>query len=301
MAVSPQRPIKPAATPAAPTNVLVVGVGGQGVIMISKVLAQLCQQQGYQVKQSEVHGMAKRGGVVFSHVRFGEKVWSPTIPQGEADVLLAMEWAEGLRWLSYLHPQRGIFIADVKQMPPPFAYRERQRGAASGYHPESVADLTRRLPNSLAIDATGMARRLGNERVANTILLGALATSFSFPKEEWLAVIKSFVPPRTIELNCQAFEQGWEWATLPRDPAIREVGGITENGAVPPAALGQVRLEIIEAWCKGCDICVKMCPERCLFLNHRHVAELTHAAACTGCRICEMLCPDLAIRVHLEP
>jgi indolepyruvate ferredoxin oxidoreductase beta subunit len=170
MAVSPQRPIKSAATPSAPTNVLVVGVGGQGVIMISKVLAQLCQQQGYQVKQSEVHGMAKRGGVVFSHVRFGEKVWSPTIPQGEADVLLAMEWAEGLRWLSYLHPQRGIFIADMKQIPPPFAYRERQRGAASGYHPESVADLTRRLPNSLAIDATGMAKRLGNERVANTIV-----------------------------------------------------------------------------------------------------------------------------------
>ncbi|MEE9534729.1 MAG: 2-oxoacid:acceptor oxidoreductase family protein, partial [Acidimicrobiia bacterium] len=104
-------------TSSAPTNVLVVGVGGQGVIMVSKVLAQLCQQQGYQVKQSEVHGMAKRGGVVFSHVRFGNRVWSPTIPQGEVDILLALEWAEGQRWLPYLNPKSGKLIADIKRIP----------------------------------------------------------------------------------------------------------------------------------------------------------------------------------------
>ena len=79
------------------TNVMITGVGGQGVIMVSKVLAMLCQSQGYQVKQSEVHGMAKRGGAVFSHVRFGREVHSPTIPVGQADILLALEWAEGLR------------------------------------------------------------------------------------------------------------------------------------------------------------------------------------------------------------
>jgi len=124
VAVFPQRITPQTNHVSVPTNVLVVGVGGQGVIMISKVLAQLCQLQGYQVKQSEVHGMAKRGGVVFSHVRFGAKVWSPTIPLGEADILLALEWAEGQRWLPYLNQERGKFIADIKQIPPPFATLE---------------------------------------------------------------------------------------------------------------------------------------------------------------------------------
>jgi indolepyruvate ferredoxin oxidoreductase beta subunit len=284
------------------TNVLVVGVGGQGVLMISKVLAQVCQEQGYQVKQSEVHGMAKRGGVVFSHVRFGDQVWSPTIPQGEADILLALEWAEGLRWLPYLHPQRGRFIADLKQIPPPFAYRDRQRGARPGYNPETVAEITRRLPHSITIDATGMATVLGNERVANTILLGALATSLSFPYDAWLAVLQHSVPSKTVELNCQAFQQGWEWATSPPALAAGQANAVTPGGTgvVLPTKLGQVTLEIIEAWCKGCDICVKMCPERCLVLNGRRVVELTEPLACTGCRICEMLCPDLAIRVYVS-
>ena len=93
----------------APVNVLIVGVGGQGVILVSKVLAALAQARGLAVKQSEVHGMAKRGGSVFSHVRFGDQVYSPTIPRGEADVLVALEWAEGLRWLPFLRPGAGIF------------------------------------------------------------------------------------------------------------------------------------------------------------------------------------------------
>ena len=91
----------------APTNVLIVGVGGQGVIMVSKVLASLCQRHGFDVKQSEVHGMAKRGGSVFSHVRFGAEVFSPTIPRGETDILVALEWAEGLRWLDHLKRDSG--------------------------------------------------------------------------------------------------------------------------------------------------------------------------------------------------
>ena len=124
---------------AATRNVLVVGVGGQGVIMISKVLALVCQMQGYSVKQSEVHGMAKRGGSVFSHVRYGGEVWSPTIPQGEADVLLALEWAEGLRWLPYLRPETGVFISDTQQVVPPFACRNRSIGAELAYAKETPA------------------------------------------------------------------------------------------------------------------------------------------------------------------
>jgi indolepyruvate ferredoxin oxidoreductase beta subunit len=282
----------------APTNVLVVGVGGQGVVMVSKVLAQLCQGQGYEVKQSEVHGMAKRGGVVFSHVRFGRKVWSPTIPKGEADILLALEWAEGQRWLPYLNRERGRFIVDLRKIPPPFSCRDRTRGAPSGYNPEGIEELTRQFPNSIVVDATGMAVELGNEKVANTILLGALSNYLTFPKQDWLTVLRASVPPKTMELNVLAFERGREWSQSPKlhveshpKPELTGFGG----------ALGPVSLDIIEAWCKGCDICVKMCPERCLVLNGREVVELTDPALCTGCRICEVLCPDFAIRVRLQP
>ena len=108
---------QPAAmTTGATRNIMIVGVGGQGVIMISKVMALLGQNQGLQVKQSEVHGMAKRGGIVFSHVRFGKEVWSPTIARGDADALIALEWAEGLRWLEHLKPGSGVFIADTRRI-----------------------------------------------------------------------------------------------------------------------------------------------------------------------------------------
>ena len=100
------------------TNVLIVGVGGQGVIMVSRVMARIGQLQGFDVKQSEVHGMAKRGGVVFSHVRFGHTVWSPTIPKGKANILVALEWAEGLRWLNYLKTGSGTGLWSTRQCCP---------------------------------------------------------------------------------------------------------------------------------------------------------------------------------------
>jgi indolepyruvate ferredoxin oxidoreductase beta subunit len=280
----------------ATTNVLIVGVGGQGVIMISKVLAELCQRQGHQVKQSEVHGMAKRGGGVFSHVRFGERVWSPTIPRGEADILLALEWAEALRWLNFLKPDKGTFIADTQHIVPPFACIDRRRGAADGYARETPGEILERVAKGYALDAGQMAAELGNQKVANTILLGALSTALDFPVEDWQTVLLRSVPPKTKDLNLQAFELGRDWvakaADAPSPPAVRLPPEALEGPAV------EVELEIIEAWCKGCDICVKMCPERCLALNAEQVAILTDAAACTGCGICEWLCPDFAIAVH---
>ena len=195
-----------------PVNVLVVGVGGQGVIMVSKVLATLCQRQGYQVKQSEVHGMAKRGGSVFSHVRFGETVYSPTIPLGEADVLVALEWAEGLRWLSYLKPDTGIFIADTQQIVPPFACRNRQHGAGSGYARETVADVIAQVANCYAINAGQIAQELGNSKAGNTLLLGMMSTTLDFPASDWRDVITMFAPPKTIDINMQAFDRGRQGA-----------------------------------------------------------------------------------------
>ena len=283
-----------------PVNVLIVGVGGQGVIMVSKVLASLCQQQGYEVKQSEVHGMAKRGGSVFSHVRFGEKVYSPTIPVGQADVLVALEWAEGLRWLPYLKPETGIFIADTQKIVPPFACRDRKHGAANGYAKETVADISEMIPNCYAADAGTTAAELGNARAANTLLLGMLSTTLDFPESEWRDIISKFVPPKTIDINMQAFDQGREWVER-YDPAALAQGQAEAGSVAQQPHQVQFELPVItEAWCKSCDICVKFCPERCLSLNENQVAELTKPELCTLCRICERLCPDFAISLNYK-
>ncbi len=280
-----------------PTNVLIVGVGGQGVIMVSKILARLSQMQGLQVKQSEVHGMAKRGGSVFSHIRFGEEVWSPTIPMGEADVVIGLEWAEGLRWLRYLKLDTGTFISDTKRIVPPFSCRDRTHHAHHGYAHHTVAEIVDQVPRAFAPDATGMATELGNDRVANTILLGIMSTVMDFPVESWREVLPEFVPPKTLETNLKAFEAGRKWTTQEHDPDLHD-------SSIPVKRVQKmhrrVRLDITDEWCKSCDICVKMCPERCLALNERQIARLVNPEACTGCRVCEWLCPDFAIAVHVD-
>ena len=291
------------AAAANPKNVLIVGVGGQGVIMVSKVLATLCQVHGFDVKQSEVHGMAKRGGAVFSHVRFGERVYSPTIPRGEADVLLALEWAEAMRWLPYLDQKKGTFIADTQQIIPPFACRDRKRGAKLAYSNENVAQIIEAVPQSYALDAVEIATKLGVARAANTVLLGALSTALEFSEEAWREVIARFVPPKTVTANLLAFEQGQLWATdfdqqsRPEfaSEAIDQVTTV-QNRETLVEDLSMVEIEA--AWCKGCDICVRFCPEHCLRMNAQQIVEMAHAERCTGCRICEWLCPDFAITVH---
>ncbi len=285
-----------------PVNVLVVGVGGQGVIMVSKVLATLCQRQGYQVKQSEVHGMAKRGGSVFSHVRFGETVYSPTIPQGEADVLVAMEWAEGLRWLPYLKPETGIFIADTQQIVPPFACRDRKHGAGSGYARETVADVVARVANCYAVNAGQIAHQLGNTKAGNTLLLGMMSTTLDFPESDWRDVISMFAPPKTIDINMQAFDRGRRWVET-FDPANFDPGADAGLAAPIEEVEHEAEFElpvINRAWCKRCDICVKFCPERCLSLDHEQIAVLHAPEQCTLCRICERLCPDFAIELKYK-
>ncbi len=293
------RPAAAAAKAREPMNVLIVGVGGQGVIMVSKALAWLAQSKGFEVKQSEVHGMAKRGGTVFSHVRFGPQVWSPTIPKGEADILVALEWAEGLRWLPFLKPDTGIFICDTKRIVPPFACLNRRPGAPLRYSRETPAEVKAHVAEGYAIDATRMAEELGNERAANVVLIGALSTALDFSAADWEQALAEFVPKKTIAVNLQAFRRGRAW--------IEEARTAPPDTQTPPAGTPapahlpySVRLEITPEWCKSCDICVKLCPERCLRLNQERIVELAQPEKCTGCRLCELLCPDFAIRVHLD-
>ncbi|MBZ0129730.1 MAG: 2-oxoacid:acceptor oxidoreductase family protein [Rhodobacteraceae bacterium] len=284
-----------------PKNVLIVGVGGQGVIMVSKVLAQLSLNHGHDVKQSEVHGMAKRGGGVFSHVRFGPEVWSPTIAEGEADVVVALEWAEGLRWINYLNPETGTFIADCQRIVPPFACRNRFRGGEAAYAPETPEEIMEQVHAGYVLDATGMAERLGNLRAANTVLLGALSTALDFPEDDWLEVIGHFVPPNTIDINIAGFREGREWALAGNKRVAENAAGLHQSHVVIHQDRVTTTVEITEEWCKGCDICVKLCPERCLRLNDRLVAELALPDLCTGCRMCEWLCPDFAIAITNTP
>ncbi len=293
------RPATAAATARAPMNVLIVGVGGQGVIMVSKALASLAQSKGYEVKQSEVHGMAKRGGTVFSHVRFGPQVWSPTIPRGEADILVALEWAEGLRWLAYLKPDSGIFICDTKRIVPPFACLNRRPGSPLRYSRETPAEVKAHVAEGYAIDASHMAEKLGNERAANVVLIGALSTALDFSAADWERALAEFVPKKTIAVNLEAFRLGRSWIAEARNnPAKIEIPAAKTAARVHVPY--SVRLEITPQWCKSCDICVKLCPERCLRLDQERIVELARPEKCTGCRLCELLCPDFAIRVHLD-
>jgi indolepyruvate ferredoxin oxidoreductase beta subunit len=286
------------------TNVLIVGVGGQGVIMVSKALAWLAQARGLDVKQSEVHGMAKRGGSVFSHVRFGPRVWSPVIPQGEADILVALEWAEAMRWLPYLKAGTGILLCDTKQIVPPFACLNRQAGAPLRYSRETPEEVKAHVSEGYAMDATDMAEALGNERASNVVLLGALSATLDFQSEEWEQAVTQFVPKKTIGVNLQAFRAGRAWIEEAREAKPEPADAPPDPGVgaqrAPATAHRKARLEITSQWCKSCDICVKFCPERCLRLNSERIAELTDPQKCTGCRVCEWLCPDFAIRVHLD-
>ena len=291
--VQPEAAAKPAAR-----NIMIVGVGGQGVLLISKVMATLGARQGLQVKQSEVHGMAKRGGVVFSHVRLAEEVWSPTIAKGDADALIALEWAEGLRWLDHLRPDNGVFIADTKRIVPPFACRNRKVGAALNYARETPEEVISNVADGFALDATTMAKDKGDARAANVVLLGVLSTALDYPVADWLSVIDSLVPPKTRDINRDAFNAGRDWALKAKaDASLRYDGSVARYMAPGQTPDVEISMEINAAWCKGCDICVKLCPERCLAMNAEQIAYLKQPELCTGCHVCEWLCPDFAISV----
>jgi len=183
------------------TNVLMCGVGGQGVILASDILAEAALRAGFDVKKSEVHGMSQRGGSVVTHVRFGAAVHSPLIRKGEADILVAFELVEALRYLDSLSSQAVAVVDDVKRVPTtvssgPFTY------------PADPAGLLReRVPTTL-IDCSAVAKALGSVRMANTVLLGALSKKVDIPGSVWREAISQKVPRGTEEANMRAFEEG---------------------------------------------------------------------------------------------
>ncbi|MCG6988428.1 MAG: indolepyruvate oxidoreductase subunit beta [Gemmatimonadetes bacterium] len=202
------------------TNVLVAGVGGQGVILSSELLALAALAAGYDVKQGEFHGVAQRGGAVFSHVRFGEKVRSPMSPRGRVDHLLALEKLEALRYAHFVKPGGTILVNDYQVEPV-------RLGDARPYPVDGVEFLAEKGFDVILVEATRKAVDLGNYRAANVILLGALSTRLDIPAEVWARTLEERIPPKLLELNRKAFAAGREavGAKGPAKKAGRKAAG----------------------------------------------------------------------------
>ena len=189
------------------TNILVSGVGGQGVILASDIMSEVFMDAGYDVKKSEVHGMAMRGGIVTSHFRFGKKVYSPLIKEGEVDILFAFEQLEGLRWINYLRPTGRIVMNDHKVNPPAVNLGEME-------YPKGIPEIVRsRIKNYYLVKGTEIALQLGDARAANVVLLGAISRFFEVNEDSWLKTILNYLPPKVHELNRKAFAAGRDRVT----------------------------------------------------------------------------------------
>ncbi|MBS1261276.1 MAG: hypothetical protein MAG453_00597 [Calditrichaeota bacterium] len=199
-------------------NVLIVGVGGQGVVLASNILCEVAVRAGLDVKKSEIHGMSQRGGVVTSHVRFGERVLSPLIMHGRADVVLGFEAAEALR---FAHEVRdgGLLLSSTQKIPPPTGpVKKKQKRPRYPQTPLSDAKQVCR-GRVVPVEADRIAAELGNPRLTNTILLGALSTGLAIDDALWTDTIRQMVPSKTVELNLAAFARGKEVALSERQPA----------------------------------------------------------------------------------
>lgn len=185
-------------------SILLVGVGGQGTILASKILTDVAMRQGYDVKMTEIHGMAQRGGSVVTQVRMGEKVHSPLIEPGQADYIVAFEQLEALRWMHFLNETGTVVVNTQRIMPMTVII-----GAAE-YPGDALEQIKAGAPNMVQLDALEIAKQLGNMRVVNVVLLGAMAKQMDIPKEDWLAALEATVPARFLELNRQAFQAGYD-------------------------------------------------------------------------------------------
>ncbi|MDY5031046.1 MAG: indolepyruvate oxidoreductase subunit beta [Blautia sp.] len=183
-------------------NVMIVGVGGQGSLLASKLLGYLLLNEGYDVKVSEVHGMSQRGGSVVTYVRFGEKVYSPVIDRGEADFIVSFEKLEAARYVEYLK-KGGRIVVNTQQIDPmPVII-----GAAS--YPENLIEKMQEKGIAVdAMDCLSLAEQAGSAKAVNLVLMGRLSRYFEIPEEKWIAAIEQCVPAKFVEMNKKAFALG---------------------------------------------------------------------------------------------
>ena len=185
------------------TNIMIVGVGGQGSLLASRIMGHVLMAKGFDVKVSEVHGMSQRGGSVVTYVRYGEKVYSPIVDMGDADVIIAFEQLEALRWLPYLKKDGVIIINTQKIDPMPVI-------AGVAKYPENIIEKITALGIKVnSLNALDLAVKAGAAKAANVVLLGKMATSLDIAYEEWIEAIKECVPAKFTKQNIEAFENGY--------------------------------------------------------------------------------------------
>lgn len=185
-------------------NIMIVGVGGQGTLLASRTLGNVALRKSCDVKVSEVHGMSQRGGSVVTYVKMGDTVYSPVIEKGEADVILAFERLESLRWIEYLKKGGRIILNDQRIDPMPVI-------TGKAKYPEKIVDVIKKSDiNIVAVDALKIAEECGSARTVNIVLLGVMAASSNVAKEEWLGALKDTVPQKLLDVNLRAFEAGYK-------------------------------------------------------------------------------------------
>jgi len=183
-------------------SIMIVGVGGQGSLLASKLLGRLLLTRGYDIKVSEVHGMSQRGGSVVTYVRYGDKVYSPVIDKGQADCIVSFELLEAARWSEYLKPGGKIIVNTQQINPMPVII-----GAAE--YPQNLVEKMRSAGLDVdALDALSLAEQAGSPKAVNIVLMGHLSRNFDFTEEEWLTALEQSVAPKFLELNKKAFALG---------------------------------------------------------------------------------------------
>ena len=182
-------------------NILLVGVGGQGTITAAKLLTTGLMAEGFDVKMSEIHGMSQRGGSVSSQVRYGDDVQSPVIEMGTADIIVAFEKMEAMRYINYLRPEGKIIVNDTEIWPMPVVIGKQP-------YPEDILGELNKLADVTVINASALAAEMGNEKVTNVILLGTIIKSMGLDDIDWKEILKNNIKPKFVELNVEALSKG---------------------------------------------------------------------------------------------
>ncbi|MBN2852680.1 MAG: indolepyruvate oxidoreductase subunit beta [Clostridia bacterium] len=184
-------------------SIMIVGVGGQGTLLTSRIIGNVAINQGYDVKMSEVHGMAQRGGSVVTFVKYGEKIYSPVIEKGSADIILAFEELEAARWLPYLK-EDGLLILNTQKIDPMPVITGTMK-----YPEDLLLKIGEKVRNFITLDALVLAKEAGTIKAVNVVLIGVMARNSGISKEEWIKALEATVPAKFLEMNMKAFELGF--------------------------------------------------------------------------------------------
>ena len=185
-------------------NVIFAGVGGQGVILASKVLMETARKKGYDIKESEVHGMAQRGGSVDCHIRFGKETFSPLIPKGGADFVICLELLESMRKLEYLHKDSVLIVNKEQINPAPVEI------GAMEYPPDIEEWLKKNFAPTITVDTTEVLKNVGTRKALNIVMIGCLSKFLEFEENDWIESLKTLINEKFIEQNIKAFQMGRE-------------------------------------------------------------------------------------------